>query len=77
MRNPFRKFLAGILIILAVFAIQPPIRAYGGDIVVITPTGKKYHRMGCRTVRKSYKQLTVSQAQKRGYKPCKVCVPPR
>ena len=77
MRNPFKKFLAVILIFLAVFALQQPLKAYGDSTVVITPTGKKYHRIGCRTVRRRYTKLTVAQAKKRGYKPCKVCVPPR
>ena len=44
--------------------------------VVITPKGKKYHYEWCRTVRGSYKTLTIKQAKKRGYKPCGVCVPP-
>ena len=44
--------------------------------VVITPKGKKYHYAGCRTVKGKYTVLTVAQARKRGYKPCKVCSPP-
>ena len=44
--------------------------------VVVTPRGKKYHYPSCRTVRGSYKTLTIKQARKRGYKPCGVCSPP-
>ena len=72
-----RKLFASILILFAVITALPqPVMSAGSDIVVVTPKGKKYHRMGCRTVRKSYRQLTVLQAQKGGYKPCKVCDPP-
>lgn len=46
------------------------------NTVVVTPRGKKYHDPTCRTVRGSYKTLTVAQARKRGYTPCKVCNPP-
>lgn len=46
------------------------------NTVVVTPRGKKYHEPTCRTVRGSYKSLTVAQARKRGYTPCKVCNPP-
>ncbi len=44
--------------------------------VVVTPKGKKYHYADCRTVKKKYRVLTVAQARKQGYKPCKVCNPP-
>ena len=44
--------------------------------VVVTPKGKKYHYAGCRTVKKKYRTLTVAQARRQGYKPCKVCNPP-
>lgn len=44
--------------------------------VVVTPEGKKYHYADCRTVKKKYRVLTVAQARKQGYKPCKVCNPP-
>ena len=44
--------------------------------VVVTPKGKKYHYADCRTVKKKYRVLTVAQARRQGYKPCKVCNPP-
>lgn len=45
--------------------------------VVITPTGSKYHRPGCRTTSrsKSLTEMTKSQAQAQGYAPCGVCYP--
>ena len=49
---------------------------YSGTRVVITPKGRKYHYASCRTVKGRYTTLTVAQARKRGYTPCKVCSPP-
>ena len=43
--------------------------------VVITPTGKKYHLKGCRTVKGVYKIITIEQAQRLNYTPCEVCNP--
>lgn len=45
--------------------------------VVVTPSGSKYHRPGCRTLNrsKSLTEMTESQAQAQGYEPCKVCNP--
>ena len=54
----------------------PQISRVASVNVVITPKGKKYHYASCRTVRGRYTVLTVAQARKRGYKPCKVCSPP-
>ena len=58
--------------------VSQPVRKSQNNAVnvVITPKGKKYHYSSCRTVRGKYTVLTVAQARKRGYKPCKVCNPP-
>lgn len=45
------------------------------QIVYITNTGSKYHREECRFLRKSKKEIKRSEAEKRGYTPCKVCNP--
>ena len=45
-------------------------------IVYVTRTGKKYHRDGCRYLRKSKISMKLSEAQKR-FGPCSVCWPPR
>ena len=42
--------------------------------VYITKTGKKYHRLSCRTLRSIIK-TTKKEAQARGYTACKVCCP--
>jgi len=44
--------------------------------VYITKTGKKYHRLGCRYLRKSCIPISLTEAKRRGYTPCKVCKPP-
>ena len=43
--------------------------------VYVTRTGKKYHRLTCRYVRKSIIPIDLSDALERGYAPCKVCKP--
>ena len=45
-------------------------------IVYITRTGKKYHRLDCRYLRKSCIPISLTKAKRRGYTPCKVCKPP-
>ena len=42
-------------------------------MVIITAKGKKYHKPGCRTVKKTYQILTVEEARSKGYTPCKIC----
>lgn len=44
--------------------------------VYITRTGRKYHRAGCRYLRKSKIPISLKDAIKRGYTPCSVCNPP-
>ena len=47
----------------------------GGDTVYLTKTGEKYHRDGCSSLRKSKIPTTRSEAEARGYEPCKNCRP--
>lgn len=44
-------------------------------IVYVTNTGEKYHRDGCRHLRKSKIAIKLSEAKAQGYTPCKVCRP--
>jgi micrococcal nuclease len=44
--------------------------------VYVTRTGTKYHRWGCRYLRKSAIPMKLSEARKI-YSPCSVCKPPR
>ena len=48
---------------------------YGGDIVYLTPTGKKYHRLGCWTVGSDDRAVSRSQAIAEGYGACGICHP--
>lgn len=43
--------------------------------VYITNTGEKYHRYGCRYLRKSCISISKSSAISRGYSACKICKP--
>jgi hypothetical protein len=46
------------------------------DSVYITPTGKKYHRASCRTIKNSrITEISRDAAVSRGYGACKVCRP--
>ena len=45
-------------------------------IVYITPTGEKYHRSSCRTLRDSVIERHLSEVRGE-YEPCKVCNPPQ
>ena len=44
-------------------------------IVYITRTGEKYHLEHCSSLRRSKIKITLSEAIKKGYEPCKRCKP--
>jgi hypothetical protein len=44
-------------------------------VVYITHTGKKYHRVWCRFLKKSKFAISKSEAIRLGYTPCKICRP--
>ena len=46
-------------------------------MVHITVTGKKYHRAGCRTLKKSDTEVTLDEAKSMGLSPCGICNPPQ
>lgn len=41
--------------------------------VYITASGSKYHKAGCSSLSKSKKAISLSEAKKQGYEPCKRC----
>lgn len=50
---------------------------YNGPFIV-TPSGSKYHRPDCPTIRRSKKKITIAtreEARAKGYKPCSDCKP--
>ncbi len=57
---------------------QPSIAAgsLSGQTVYVTKTGKKYHRAGCRSLRKGRIPMTLEEAAQKGYEPCGICRPP-
>lgn len=58
------------------FAMAMAVFAASGTVYV-TASGAKYHHRDCRTLAKSKNvySMTVAEAQKKGYEPCKVCRP--
>jgi len=44
--------------------------------VYITKTGNKYHRAGCKYLKKSCIPISLEEAKAEGYTPCKICNPP-
>lgn len=43
------------------------------SLVLITPTGGKYHRYDCQYVTSDSSLYTIEQANSEGYEPCSVC----
>lgn len=42
-------------------------------MVYITPTGEKYHKKGCRTIKGDCTEIGINDAIARGYTACGVC----
>lgn len=53
----------------------PPSAEADTGLVYITPTGRKYHRRDCPTLRATVIPISRPEATARGYGPCKVCRP--
>lgn len=45
------------------------------NTVCITKTGSKYHKCSCHYLKYSSFEISVSEAEERGYTPCSVCRP--
>ena len=57
---------------------EPPRKDQDEVTVYITKKGKKYHKESCRSLSRSKKiALSLEEAKKRGYTPCKTCKPPQ
>ena len=48
-----------------------------GETVYVTDSDKKYHRAGCRYLKKSKIKTTLAEAKQKQYQPCTVCKPPK
>ncbi len=45
------------------------------QMVYITASGKKYHKLGCRYLMGKYSGVTVEEAKGKGLEPCSLCYP--
>ncbi len=45
------------------------------QMVYITASGKKYHKLGCRYLMGNYSGVTVEEAKRKGLEPCNLCYP--
>lgn len=62
----------------AVSGHEPVPRTQSNELTVyITDTGKRYHVSTCRYLASSKHSISLGNAKRRGYTPCKVCQPPR
>jgi micrococcal nuclease len=46
-----------------------------GAVVYVGKTGTKYHRFDCRTLRGTKREISLADAARAGYEPCRVCKP--
>ena len=52
-----------------------PAAADRAEVLYVTPSGRRYHRASCRTLRAVRTPLSRADAEARVYTPCKVCSP--
>jgi len=71
---PLLVLLIAALLVLPLAGCGPK-RAQSGDTVHATATGKRYHRVGCRSLSRSDIPMTRKEAEHRGLTPCRVCKP--
>ena len=62
---------------MLIFAFASFICGTAVDIVYVTANGRKYHKKNCRVLMKSKEiiGITIVDAEKKGYEPCKICNP--
>ena len=60
-------------------SVCDPPNTEGNDstLVYVTPTGKKYHLKNCTYLRSNKEEMTLSEACRKGYKPCSRCMAPK
>lgn len=77
MRGLFASVIAVVVLSSGVTAHQPRPNFPANDTVYITKTGAKYHKVTCRTLKKSKEKTALkrSEAESKGYQACKVCHP--
>jgi len=55
--------------------IQSKTDEVNSDLVYISKTGTKYHKLNCKFLVGESKQITIEEAKRRGLEPCKICFP--
>jgi len=58
-------------------AAPDPQRDESAITVYVTDTGERYHRGDCQYLSRSKHAVSLKEAKRRGYTPCKVCRPAR
>jgi micrococcal nuclease len=70
-------FALPFVLFLALYFLPLSASGQTGDTTVyVTSTGKKYHRDGCNSLRRSRIAIPLADAARSGYEPCSVCKPP-
>lgn len=75
-QNPSALPAAGVVGALGLAVAAQADKSSDEVIVYVTRTGTKYHREGCRYLRRSAIPMKLKEARLR-YTPCSVCRPPR
>ena len=69
-----KKLFVSLLVSFLIFsAFTGTSLAANGETVYITNTGKKYHSSGCSQLKNSKIAISIEDAMRRGYQPCKLC----
>ena len=63
--------LLASIVLMSAFASA---HAFADPTVYVTEQGKAYHKKNC-TLKHGSTGMKLSEAKKKGYKPCKVCKP--
>lgn len=72
------SLLVSLVLLSSVAAAQtkPKTPPAGSTIVYVVEKGKSYHKKNCQ-LKSGSKGMSLAEAKKKGYKPCKVCKPPQ
>lgn len=62
---------------LALLVLIGPCHLAFSQNVYVNKTGAKYHKSTCSALKKPKSKLTLTEAKKRKFEPCKKCSPPK
>lgn len=68
------KFVYAIWLVLCLPACTTNTLPQEPKVVYITQSGSRYHVKKCRYLAKSSLEVTIGEAQERGYTPCSFCL---